>query len=99
MCFFFNDTATTEIYTYSHTLSLHDALPICRTGCNQEKSIGLAHKGTQEECLTKASSRRPRLRCAPPRPRLMLGVSDHETKVRSSHRARADLLGGCSSWA
>src|SRR3546814_14220154 len=30
MCFFFffNDTATTEIYTYGHTLSLHDALPI-----------------------------------------------------------------------
>src|SRR3712207_7793428 len=26
MCFFFNDTATTEIYT----LSLHDALPILR---------------------------------------------------------------------
>src|SRR5216110_3986715 len=26
--FFFNDTATTEIYTSSHTLSLHDALPI-----------------------------------------------------------------------
>src|SRR3546814_15243227 len=25
--FFFNDTATTEIYTYGHTLSLHDALP------------------------------------------------------------------------
>src|SRR3546814_370506 len=24
--FFFNDTATTEIYTYGHTLSLHDAL-------------------------------------------------------------------------
>src|SRR2546422_9099857 len=27
--FFFNDTATTEIYT----LSLHDALPICGTLC------------------------------------------------------------------
>src|SRR3546814_16833472 len=28
---FFNDTATTEIYTYGHTLSLHAALPIfCR---------------------------------------------------------------------
>src|SRR3546814_16889438 len=27
-CFFFNYTATTEIYTYGHTLSLHDALPI-----------------------------------------------------------------------
>src|SRR3546814_1109170 len=26
--FIFNDTATTEIYTYGHTLSLHDALPI-----------------------------------------------------------------------
>src|SRR3546814_20830556 len=26
--FFFNDTATTYIYTYGHTLSLHDALPI-----------------------------------------------------------------------
>src|SRR2546430_10652860 len=29
--FFFNDTATTEIYT----LSLHDALPICRAICRR----------------------------------------------------------------
>src|SRR2546426_9513889 len=29
--FFFNDTATTEIYT----LSLHDALPICGAGADQ----------------------------------------------------------------
>src|SRR2546427_8739644 len=29
--FFFNDTATTEIYT----LSLHDALPICTTLCSK----------------------------------------------------------------
>src|SRR3546814_14376242 len=28
--FVFNDTATTTIYTYGHTLSLHDALPIYR---------------------------------------------------------------------
>src|SRR6056300_1339288 len=28
MIFFFNDTATTEIYTNLNTLSLHDALPI-----------------------------------------------------------------------
>ena len=28
MLFRSNDTATTEIYTSSHTLSLHDALPI-----------------------------------------------------------------------
>src|SRR3546814_15855119 len=26
-CFFFNDTATTEIYTYGPTLARHDALP------------------------------------------------------------------------
>src|SRR3546814_11254612 len=30
--FFFNDTAPTEIYTYCHTLSLHDALPISTGG-------------------------------------------------------------------
>src|SRR6059058_893360 len=29
--FFFNVTATTEIYTSLHTLSLHDALPITAT--------------------------------------------------------------------
>src|SRR3546814_13326559 len=28
VCFFFNVTATTYIYTYGHTLALHDALPI-----------------------------------------------------------------------
>src|SRR5213075_3535690 len=31
--FFFNDTATTEIYTTRHTLSLHDALPISTIPC------------------------------------------------------------------
>src|SRR5438477_7622661 len=31
-CFFFRDTATTEIYT----LSLHDALPICRAAGGSE---------------------------------------------------------------
>src|SRR3546814_9484158 len=33
--FFFNDTATNGIYTYIHTLSLHDALPISTTGCTK----------------------------------------------------------------
>src|SRR5256885_10852189 len=37
--FFFNDTATTEIYT----LSLHDALPIFRTGCRRP---GPARRGS-----------------------------------------------------
>src|SRR5260221_9359818 len=34
--FFFNDTATTEIYT----LSLHDALPILATGCECRERPG-----------------------------------------------------------
>src|SRR3712207_7418749 len=37
--FFFNDTATTEIYT----LSLHDALPICDEGTRPEPNRILAH--------------------------------------------------------
>src|SRR3546814_20073096 len=31
--FFFYDTATPVIYTDGHTLSLHYALPICKTEC------------------------------------------------------------------
>src|SRR3546814_4526946 len=38
--FFFHDTATTEIYTYCHTLSLHDALPIlARVVVNPTQSL------------------------------------------------------------
>src|SRR3546814_4229750 len=40
-CFFFNDTATTEIYTYRHTLSLHDALPICRWPLCGDQRLGV----------------------------------------------------------
>src|SRR3546814_1307953 len=32
VCFVFNDTPTTEIYTSRHTLSLHDALPSALQG-------------------------------------------------------------------
>src|SRR3712207_8048666 len=41
--FFFNDTATTEIYT----LSLHDALPICRAGdrCVRVRPVGIGGPG------------------------------------------------------
>src|SRR5438874_10364677 len=40
--FFFNDTATTEIYT----LSLHDALPICR----RLRAPALSHQRHQRQC-------------------------------------------------
>ena len=35
---FFNDTATTEIYTGEDTLSLHDALPICKIHTDENVS-------------------------------------------------------------
>ena len=43
MFFFFNDTATTEIYT----LSLHDALPICDAGDRLTASLGESPAGVQ----------------------------------------------------
>src|SRR3546814_20738321 len=39
LLFFFNDTATTEIYTYCHPLSLHDALPIWRRPGSRPRSM------------------------------------------------------------
>src|SRR3546814_11335666 len=42
--FFFNDTATTEIYTYLHTLSLHDALPILREPHRREYRLLRFHR-------------------------------------------------------
>src|SRR3546814_17863695 len=48
--FFFNDPATTEIYTYRPTLSLHDALPISAAGgaalhaeAGPERGLAQAH--------------------------------------------------------
>src|SRR3546814_4318840 len=38
--FVFNDTATTEIYTYRHTLSIHAALPISRPAISWPASTG-----------------------------------------------------------
>ena len=44
-CFFFNDPATTEIYT----LSLHDALPICVEEIMRKAAIGA---GTEKAPFT-----------------------------------------------
>src|SRR3546814_18069386 len=44
--FFVNDTATTEIYTDLHTLSLHYALPICAAGgIGQERCAYFSAEG------------------------------------------------------
>src|SRR3546814_10849693 len=39
--FFFNDAATTEIYTYWHTLSLHDARPICISSRISDRGVAI----------------------------------------------------------
>src|SRR3712207_8170094 len=53
MVFFFNDTATTEIYT----LSLHDALPISSTG---RSSGPVTSRGPRTRYRTTAHPRRSR---------------------------------------
>src|SRR3546814_18619460 len=42
LLFFFTYPATTEIYTYRHTLSLHDALPFSVKGPTAEYSLSPA---------------------------------------------------------
>src|SRR5256885_12693799 len=68
--FFFNDTATTEIYT----LSLHDALPIC-TGSRRRWSTPAARRrpGSTAGCGSLTARRSP---CAPDR---------KSTRLNSSH--------------
>src|SRR3546814_16555079 len=64
--FFFNDTATTEIYTYGHTLSLHDALPISRARPgrsathkprHRSRRTAAAHRGARDAAWRRASRR------------------------------------------
>ena len=50
MLFRSNDTATTEIYTDMHTLSLHDALPISKPAHGKAKVARIGcHAGTLVE--------------------------------------------------
>src|SRR3712207_8228878 len=59
MCFFFNDTATTEIYT----LSLHDALPISRASFSNFSRSVSGHSGTSgSPWLVAPSSPSPSIR-------------------------------------
>src|SRR3546814_9498612 len=47
---FFHDTSTTEIYTYLHTLSLHDALPILQR-CRRGGLPPIEAMGVRQQCL------------------------------------------------
>src|SRR3546814_6053025 len=58
MCVFFNDTATTEIYTYGHTLSLHDALPIFDHEIGERVLAVLAHATEVEPSVLRRDAAR-----------------------------------------
>src|SRR5213596_1667830 len=55
--FFFNDTATTEIYTRPYTLSLHDALPICTTATARTSAGSAPSTRTAAAAAERPSSR------------------------------------------
>src|SRR2546428_6870183 len=78
--FFFNDTATTEIYT----LSLHDALPICRPWrccCSRADSpANPTARGGTPPGRTRAE--------APPRSRSAPRSEEHTSELQS----RSDLV-------
>src|SRR5260370_24516406 len=64
LIFFFNDTATSEIYT----LSLHDALPIFwrrREARSLEECIDVAVAACRDDLQSPRRTRRPQHRCIP----------------------------------
>src|SRR3712207_8075213 len=78
--FFFNDTATTEIYT----LSLHDALPICwRRPRHVLQSPRL--RGASRERRYHQGARRPERGGAETLPVLTVGRDRKSTRLNSSH--------------
>src|SRR3546814_15399330 len=58
MVFFFNETATTENYTYGHTLSLHDALPSSREYLEPVRFLGNRSSGRQGIALARTAAAR-----------------------------------------
>src|SRR3546814_11806639 len=92
---FFNDTATPEIYTYCHTLSLPDALPIWTVPHPQGRST--AEDGqSRASCLARKAREPSRGRSSatplrdrrtppdPPRERSVQG-DRKSTRLNSSH--------------
>src|SRR3712207_8886245 len=76
MCFFFfNDTATTEIYT----LSLHDALPICLPVAADERGRALEALAAHQDGAERVLRDPPRVVRAPDR------RDRKSTRLNSSH--------------
>src|SRR5690606_41893594 len=86
--FFFNTTATTEIYT----LSLHDALPILRRGAARHAAGGARRvaggpglvAGTQDRKSTRLNSSHVKISYA------VFCLKKKKLKIREEHRADVD---------
>src|SRR3712207_9255384 len=76
--FFFNDTATTEIYT----LSLHDALPILLIRHLLQPFLATPLPHTIKEAVTNFSIRGLRFRC---NPECLVCGDRKSTRLNSSH--------------
>src|SRR3989449_8701109 len=84
--FFFNDTATTEIYT----LSLHDALPICRPRLRPgagDPGATLVEHGTRS---ARARRRNPRARRIEPAP--TANRHPRNAEINEAHHRRRGAL-------
>src|SRR5256885_9281045 len=81
--FFFNDTATTEIYT----LPLHDALPICQAGGRDEdRGHPVRARGRQEGGRVGLAGDRPPAGAAPAGAGHRAADADRKsTRLNSSH--------------
>src|SRR3546814_16161257 len=89
VCVFVKDTATTEIYTNCHTLSLHDALPISpRDIAEPFENIELVQRiETGQRLIRKQPFRLPRKHpCQQDARPLAAGKLDRKsTRLNSSH--------------
>src|SRR5256885_9725034 len=100
--FFFNDTATTEIYT----LSLHDALPICNQDCGAP-STPLRHRRAMASSVIPSSRSRDRkstrlnsshlvisyaVFCLKKKKKKKIQRSDNHSKYLTSYVRRESLL-------
>src|SRR3546814_10993895 len=98
MMFCFNDTATTECYTYWHTLSLHDALPIS-VRCDGRHRAAVQHGADRRGALGPSGdvdASRHRRNRADHRHGGRRERADLRTDTRGTEaRPNADLGGGC----
>src|SRR5256885_11209652 len=83
LCFFFNDTATTEIYT----LSLHDALPI-----STAKALTLNQVTLIPQARAAISSSRRAFQASPTRERSGEHTSEHQSTCNIVCRHLAALM-------